>query len=245
MDDSTQVPETPSKDISKPEKEDRLIENFELFIKQLTHVADAIGLCLDKARAILENYEGTSNNVPRVLRPLIENFELIQTQIVSACLDMQANREHYAHNAPGADGRGTWRQVLKMLLRIVGEVMSQMSQLPAIPHSESTRHHIARRYTQSHVLPVLEEFTADLKVLAAVWPTLILVTMDPEALTEDEGKALLAASYTHPFWYSVRPIPSSSIPLHLIFELPTCVRLRPICVLLFTDLFDSLFASIL
>lgn len=183
------------------------MENFELFIKQLTHVADAIGLTLDKARAIQENYEGTSKSVPRVMAGLIDNFELIQTQIVSACLDMTANSEHYAHNSPGADGRGTWRQVLKMLLRIVGEVMSQMSQLPAVPRSESTRHHIGRRYTQSHVLPVLEEFTSDLKVLALVWPTLILVTMDPNALTEDEGKALLAASYTHPFWYSVRSLP--------------------------------------
>ena len=178
-----------------------------------------MGLCLDKARGILDIYTGTSHNVPRVLQPFIENMELIQTQIVAAVTDMKANAEHYAYESPGADGRGTWRQVLKLLLRIVAECTSQMSQLPNIPKHESVRHNVSRRYTQSHVLPVLEQFTEDLKVLVSIWPTLILVTMEPNALTEDEGKAILAAAYTHPFWYSVRPkgIPRLVAPLPAFF----------------------------
>lgn len=235
MDDSVTLPQSAAKAIIEPQKDDRLLENFELFLTQLTHVADAMGLCLDRARAVLTNYEPVSTNVPKHLRPLIENIELIQTQIIAATIDMRADKLRYAHEATGADGRGTWRQVLKVLLRIVGEVMMQLSQLPAIPHSESARHNIARRYTQSHVMPVLASFTEDLKVLTVVWPTLMLVTMDPNALTEDEGKAMLAATYTHPFWYSVRrfkgPVVSLAAPTALCFRLQVsalffCVSVR-------------------
>lgn len=183
---------------------DRLLENFEVFLANLKLISDSMGNCADKAKTILQNYEGISTNVPRTLQPLIENMELVQTQISSMIIDMEKEKKRFAHEETNADGRGAWRQTFRLLLRLVGEAVTQMSRLPFIPPHESTRHYIARRYTQSHVLPVLADITTHLKVFVTIWPTLTLITMDKSTLNEQEAKTLLASFYTHPFWYSVR-----------------------------------------
>jgi acetyl esterase/lipase len=160
-----------------------------------------MGTCSASAKRVLDNYEGTSRNVPLTLRPLIENIDLIQSQIVHAIIDMRLNETEYALRGNNIDGRGAWRMVLRTLLRIVGECNVQILQLPVIPKNESTKQNITRRYTQSHVLPVLASCSESLQVLTTIFPTLLMVTLHPEAVTEAESKALIASYYTHPFWY--------------------------------------------
>lgn len=210
-----------SSDSTKGDIGDRnLLANFQTFISNLTVVSDAMRICNDDANRVLANYEGTSRNVPITLRPLIENMDLIQTQIVQMIIDMRQNESHFALNAQNADGRGTWRMVLKILLRIVRECKTQISHLPTIPHHESAKQNISRRYTQSSVLPILGNATESLKVLVAIFPTLIMVTFHPETLTEAEAKRLISSFYTLPFWYDVRPYLPCSVVEDLIIATP-------------------------
>jgi len=188
-----------------PETVDRLRKNYLVFLENITHVSDGITTTVETTKRILANYEGTSRNVPLTLRPLIENLELINTQLVQAIIDMRLNELEYAYNAHNADGRGTWRMLMRILLRTIGECNVQLLALPYLPKNESARQNIARRYTQSYVLPVLGECSESLSVLTAIFPTLMMVTFHPETLTDEEAKSLLATFYTHPFWYSVRP----------------------------------------
>lgn len=201
-----------SGDSTKGDIGDRnLLANYQTFISNLTVVSDAMRICNEDASRVLANYEGTSRNVPITLRPLIENMDLIQTQIVQMIIDMRQNESHFALNAQNADGRGTWRMLLKILLRIVRECKTQIGHLPTIPRHESTKQSITRRYTQSHVLPILGNAIESLKVLVAIFPTLIMVTFHPETLTEAEAKRLISSFYTLPFWYDVRPF----LPFHV------------------------------
>lgn len=204
----------------------RLLEHYRVFVANLTHVTEAMRNCIAKAQEILSNYEGISRNVPLTLVPLIENMNLISQQIDQAALEMRENEANYSVNSPNADGRGTWRQVLRILLRVVGECNVQLGVLPHIPEHESAKDNILRRYTQSHVLPVLCLNTEYLKTLATIWPTLMLVTLHPQAITDAEAKTLIANFYTHPFWYDVRINVYFPFP-HYVLDLSCCHS--PLC----------------
>jgi hypothetical protein len=182
----------------------RMLINFRVFISNLEHVAAAIKTCSEAASKVLENYEGTSRSVPLTLRPLVENLDLVEERISQGVFDMRAEESRFSVEAVNADGRGSWRMVLRILLRIVGECTVQLSRLPVIPKSETSRQNISRRYTQSHVLPVLQANTEHLTVLVHIFPTLMMITLHPGAVNETEAKVLLASFYTHPFWYNVR-----------------------------------------
>lgn len=186
--------------------DDRLKEHFRVFLGNLKRVDQAMSACIERAQHVLTSYEGISRSIPLALRPFVEHLELIRSQIALLVFDLELHEAEYVHNAANADGRGSWNMILRILFRIVGECNVQISNLPPAQKHESTRHSLARRYTQSHVLPVINSCTESLQVLSAIWPTLTMVTTHPEALSEFEAKTLLASFYTHPFWYSVRTL---------------------------------------
>lgn len=182
----------------------RVLSNFLNFVYNLQYIHDALNAFLEKSRRVVENYEPNASSVPEALKPLNDAMDQIRRALAQALTDIKGQENEFATHGTCADGRGAWRMVLRVILRITHECNSNLSKLPQIPKNESAGAALSRKMAQSSAIPIFKDANENLRVFVTIFPTLIQCTLYPESIADEESTSIVAKWYTHPFWYNVR-----------------------------------------